>query len=104
MTKLSAVFCKIDLPHMSVGERRKKSGPKIHFWVAGEAFFSDLGHFSEFEDFSKFEDFGCLKHITLANHHTAVMKERLTLCSSQKHVYGINLLIVNCKMPNCSKE
>ena len=67
LTKLSAVFCKIDLPHMSVGERGKKSGPKIHFWVAGEAFFSDLGHFSEFEDFSKFEDFGCLKHITLAN-------------------------------------
>ena len=65
MTKLSAVFCKIDLPHMSVGERRKKLGPKIHFWVAGEAFFSDLGHFSEFEDF------GFLKNITLANHSSS---------------------------------
>ena len=55
-----------------VGRRKKKKiGPKIHFWVAGEAFFSDLGHFSEFEDFSKFEDFGCLKHITLANHSSS---------------------------------
>ena len=76
--------------------KRKKNWVQKFFWAAGEAFFSDLGHFSEFEDFSKFEDFGCLKHITLANHHTAVMKERLTLCSSQKHVYGINLLIVKC--------
>ena len=48
-------------------EKKIISGPKIHFWAVGEAFFSDLGHFSEFEDFSKFEDFGCLKHTTLAN-------------------------------------
>ena len=78
--------------YVSRTKRKKNWVPKF-FWAAGEAFFSDLGHFSEFEDFSKFEDFGCLKHITLANHHTAVMKERLTLCSSQKHVYGINLLL-----------
>ena len=71
--------------YVSRTKRKKNWVPKF-FWAAGEAFFSDLGHFSEFEDFSKFEDFGCLKHITLANHHTAVMKERLTLCSSQKHV------------------
>ena len=52
-----------------VGRRKKKkSGPKIHFWVAGEAFFSDLGHFSGFGDFSRFGDFGCLKHITKAQH------------------------------------
>ena len=67
LTKLSAVFLQNRLASYVGRRKKKKSGPKNHFWVAGEAFFSDLGHFSEFEDFSKFEDFGCLKHITLAN-------------------------------------
>ena len=42
--------------------RRKQiiSASKFHFWGAGEAFFSDLGHFSEIEDFSKIEDYGVL--------------------------------------------
>lgn len=49
-------------------EKKIISGPKIHFWAVGEAFFSDLCHFSGFADFSRFADFGCLKHITKANH------------------------------------
>ena len=40
-------------------EEKKNLAPKIHFWGAGESFFSDFGHFSEIEDFSKIEDFGC---------------------------------------------
>ena len=33
-------------------EKKIISGPKIHFWAVGEAFFSDLSHFSGFADFS----------------------------------------------------
>ena len=49
-------------------EKKIISGPKVHFWAVGEAFFSDLRHFSGFGDFSRFGDFGCLKHITKAQH------------------------------------
>ena len=49
-------------------EKKIISGPKIHFWAVGEAFFSDLSHFSGFADFARFADFGCLKHITKAHH------------------------------------
>ena len=45
-------------------EKQIISGPKIHFWAVGEAFFSDLSHFSEFENFSKYEDFGCNYSVT----------------------------------------
>ena len=59
MTKLSAVFCKKTLGSRVMYEEKKILAPKIHFWGAGESFFSDFGHFSEIEDFSKIEDFGC---------------------------------------------
>ena len=49
-------------------EKKIISGPKVHFWAVGEAFFSDLRQFSGFGDFSRFGDFGCLKHITKAQH------------------------------------
>ena len=49
-------------------EKKIISGPKIHFWAVGEAFFSDLRHFAGFADFARFADFGCLKHITKAHH------------------------------------
>ena len=68
MTKLSAVFLQKTLGSHVWMEKKIISGPKIHFWAVGEAFFSDLRHFSGFGDFSRFGDFGCLKHITKAQH------------------------------------
>ena len=68
MTKLSAVFLQKTLGSHVWMEKKIISGPNIHFWAVGEAFFSDLRHFAGFADFARFADFGCLKLIAKANH------------------------------------
>ena len=49
-------------------EKKIISGPKIHFWAVGEAFFQTSVSFRDLRIFSRFADFGCLKHITKAHH------------------------------------
>ena len=68
MTKLSAVFCKKHMAHMSGWRKKLFRVLKFIFGPLGEAFFSDLRHFAGFADFARFADFGCLKHITKAHH------------------------------------
>ena len=45
-------FAKKDMAHMFGALTKKKLTPKINFWAAGEAFFSDLGPFAKIEDCS----------------------------------------------------
>ena len=54
---MAAIFDQIECSFLQktlgsyVGKAKKIIlAPNIHFWGAGEALFSDLGHFSEIED------------------------------------------------------
>ena len=88
MTKLSAFFCKKHLAHTYVGRKKLFWHPKFIFGALGRHFFQTSVTFQKLRIFRKLRILGVdsiLYLLTTYHYQTAVMKERLTLCSSKTY-------------------
>ena len=88
MTKLSAVFCNKNLAHTYVRRKKLFRHPKFILGALGRHFFQTSVTFQKLRIFRKLRILGVnsiLYLLTTYHYQTAVMKERLTLCSSKTY-------------------